>query len=78
MAKKRTDVVIENKNDRICLYSDLTKDDLESVEGVIAIADLTGTSGYISFNVDPRYDENEVIEEIRKLAEEKTRNKEAE
>jgi hypothetical protein len=70
MADRKQNVVVRvNPYSSLHIYSDLTVGQVQAVEGVAHTYEL---NGLIAANVDPRYDVNEVANEIRALAEQQS------
>jgi hypothetical protein len=49
------------------IWSDLSRDQIQMVDGVSYTCTLIG---FVDFRIDPRYGEEDVLSEIRKLAQE--------
>ena len=68
MATRKQDIVAEVMDHTVIrVYSDLTRDQLESIEGVTTAVYFLMSECY-RVHVDPRYDINEIRAEIVALA----------
>ena len=69
MAHRNMDIkIITNPYSSLHVYSDLTVEQVNQIEGVIRAYEL---GGFISIDLDPRYDPESVKNDIRALAEPK-------
>jgi hypothetical protein len=71
MVKRVSDIHIEKSDDyKYEIWCDLAAKDIEGLEGVVYVsAAFKDVSGSILVVIDPRYDVNSVLEEIRELDE---------
>lgn len=66
MAQRKTDFIVEvQPSGSIRVWSDLTQDQIGAIEGVIETQ--SSNPALIIVQVDPRYDSDEIADEIKEL-----------
>lgn len=72
MAIKKTTIHIENfgtGNNRFKVFSDLEPYQIQRIDGVHNVSDILRDEGYLIATIDKRFDIQEVLDEIKLLAE---------
>jgi len=67
MAKRKVEMVAELRGHSIDLWCDATKEQIEAIEGAADVIEAGDCKGHFWIHVDPRYDAEEVREELLQL-----------